>query len=126
MNLTSGYIFVWLSGYSALLGPIAGILIFDYYLLRRRTLNVVDLYEAHGEYRYQGGFNVIALVAFAIGVAPNVPGFLVEAGALAKADVPMLLQHVYKGAWFVGFFLAGLSYLALMAGRRPPAPRQLA
>ena len=125
IETTSGYIFVWLSGYSALLGPIAGILIFDYYLLRRRTLNVVDLYEAHGEYRYQGGFNVIALVAFAIGVAPNVPGFLVEAGALAKADVPMLLQHVYKGAWFVGFFLAGLSYLALMAGRRPPAPRQL-
>jgi NCS1 family nucleobase:cation symporter-1 len=126
---TQSYIFVWLGGYSALLGPIGGILIADYFLLRRRELNVDDLYRTHGEYRYWRGFNPIALLALLVGVAPNIPGFLAEVGAVAKEDVPAALRVLYTGAWFVGFLLGGGLYFAMMslwAGRRVgrQAPRE--
>jgi len=67
-----------LTGYSALLGPIAGIMIADYFLVRKRTLDVDALYQS-GEgtaYWYTRGFNTAAMWAFAAGVIPNVPGFV--------------------------------------------------
>src|SRR5262249_26882712 len=76
----NAYIFNWLIGYSALLGPIAGIMIADYFVLRRRTLDVNDLYRTTGRYR---GTNPVAVAALVIGIAPNVPGFLRSAGALS-------------------------------------------
>ena len=82
---TGGYIFVWLAGYSALLGPIAGILIADYWLIRRTRLDVDALYRADGRYAYRGGWNPAALVAFAAGVLPNLPGFLKTAAPGAFA-----------------------------------------
>ena len=66
---TSGYIFTWLIGYSALLGPIGGILIADYYLVRRTRLDVEALYRRSGEYWYRSGFNPRAMLALAVGVA---------------------------------------------------------
>ena len=72
----TGYIFTWLIGYSALLGPIGGILICDYFLIRRTQLNARDLFRREGEYAYTGGFNLIALLALVLGIAPSVPGFL--------------------------------------------------
>ena len=65
----SGYIFTWLVGYSALLGPIAGILIADYFVLRRTHLDLAALYRADGEYRYTGGFSLVGLTALAVAVA---------------------------------------------------------
>src|SRR6185436_11686285 len=59
----NGYIFVWLIAYSALLGPIGGILIADYFVYRRRQLNLAGLYQADGEYRFTNGFNIVALFA---------------------------------------------------------------
>ena len=50
-NLSS-YVFGWLVGYSALLGPIAGVMIADYYVIRQSRLNVEDLYRRHGIYEY--------------------------------------------------------------------------
>jgi NCS1 family nucleobase:cation symporter-1 len=117
IETTQGYIFTWLVGYSALLGPVGGILIFDYFVVRKRVLDVDALYRADGVYRYSRGFNPAALVAFVAGVAPNIPGFLAEAGAIAKTSVPDAFHYVYKGAWFVGFFGAGLLYWALMYAR---------
>ncbi len=112
IETTGGYIFTWLIGYSALLGPIGGILIADYFLLRRTELDLDGLYRYHGPYRYVRGFNPAALAAFGLAVLPNVPGFLYQAGALAS--VPPFFQTVYTYAWFVGFFLAGALYLVLM------------
>src|SRR5262249_25327142 len=66
------YIFNWLVGYSALLGPIAGIMIADYWVLRRCKLDVPDLYRPNGRY---GGFHIPALIALSIGVVPHLPGF---------------------------------------------------
>jgi NCS1 family nucleobase:cation symporter-1 len=105
----SAYIFGWLVGCSALLGPIAGIMICDYYLLRRRQLVVEDLYVRGGAYEYRGGFNPRAMVALAAGVLVAVVGLAVPE-----------LRWLYDYAWFVGFVVAGGFYFLLM--RRPASP----
>ncbi len=111
----TGYIFTWLIGYSALLGPIGGILIADYYLVRRCTLDLPGMYQAEGPYKYSGGYNPKALVALALGIAPNVPGFL---GAIGVVKVGHFWSQLYSYAWFNGFIIAGGVYLASMWGER--------
>lgn len=106
------YIFTWLIGYSALLGPIGGILITDYFLLRRTELDLSGLYRKDGPYWYRGGFNPVALVAFVLGALPNLPGFLVAAGFVDSA--PAFFIDLYTYAWFVGFGLASAIYYAGM------------
>jgi NCS1 family nucleobase:cation symporter-1 len=101
------YIFNWLIGYSALLGPIAGIMIADYWIVRKRELDVADLYRKNGRY---AGFNVVALTALVLGVAPNVPGFLKSAHVIEGP--PGFFDDIYVYAWFTGFFIAGGIYLA--------------
>src|SRR6202040_2687194 len=76
------YINGWLIGYSALLGPIGGILIADYFVYRRRRLHLAALYQADGEYRFTNGFSMVAIVAFLLGVLPSLPGFLVKVSAI--------------------------------------------
>lgn len=107
----SGYIFTWLIGYSALLGPIGGILICDYFVIRRRHLHLDSLYDVNGEYRYAGGYNIRALVALALAVAPNVPGFLINLGKMGASG---FWTGIYYYAWFIGFLLAFVLYYALM------------
>ncbi|MEK7952444.1 NCS1 family nucleobase:cation symporter-1 [Luteolibacter soli] len=107
----TGYIFTWLLGYSALLGPIAGIMIADYFVIRHRKLDVDDLYRMNGRYRYSSGFSYAALGAFAVAVLPNLPGFLVEIKVLDAVGVPDFLEVLYKQAWFVGFAIAFVLYL---------------
>jgi cytosine/uracil/thiamine/allantoin permease len=95
LETTQGYIFTWLIGYSALLGPIAGILIIDYYFIRRTQINVPALYEEHGQYSYRKGWNMTAVIAFVIGVAPNIPGFLNAAFPASFPEVSALLKTIY-------------------------------
>ncbi len=111
----SAYIFTWLVGYSALLGPIAGILIVDYFLLRRVELNVDELFKHDGVYGAQNGWNHAGLTAFAAGVVPNLPGFLHAAGTIES--VPAVFDGIYAYAWFVGFAVAGAVYYLLTRGR---------
>ncbi|MFG6489952.1 NCS1 family nucleobase:cation symporter-1 [Roseateles sp. BYS78W] len=119
---TQGYIFTWLIGYSALLGPVAGILIVDYYVLRKTELVVDDLYREGGRYSYRGGWNTAALIAFVIGVAPNIPGFLNAAFPAAFPEVGAAFKAIYTYAWFAGLALAAIVYGALMAGKTQPQP----
>jgi NCS1 family nucleobase:cation symporter-1 len=114
LESTQGYIFTWLIGYSALLGPVGGIMIADYFIWRKQELHVDDLYVRGGAYEYRRGFNPAAMLALVVGVLPNIPGFCAEAGLVAKETVPQFLQTLYTYAWFVGFFLSGALYLALM------------
>jgi NCS1 family nucleobase:cation symporter-1 len=109
----SGYIFTWLVGYSALLGPIAGILIADYFVLRRTHLDLDALYRPGGEYRYTKGFSLAGLTALALAVLPNLPGFLVTVKWLGKDAVPAFFIGAYDYAWFIGFTVAFLVYLVL-------------
>jgi len=107
-----GYIFTWLGGYGALLGPIGGILIADYYVRRHRQLNLVDLYRPGGEYNYTNGFGVAALVVLVVSILPNLPGFLATTNVVPPASVPKLFLHLYDYTWFVGFGLSFFLYLA--------------
>ncbi|MGA9779873.1 MAG: NCS1 family nucleobase:cation symporter-1 [Limisphaerales bacterium] len=109
----NGYIFTWLIAYSALLGPIGGILIADYFIYRRRKLNAAALYKADGEYRFINGVSVVALASLAIGALPSLPGFLVNVKLLNADSVPPFVAHLYNYAWFIGFALAFAVYLAL-------------
>jgi len=98
----SAYIFGWLGGYSGLLGPIAGVMIADYFLVRHAQLNVDDLYRRGGIYEYQNGFNLRALVALAAGIVLALIGLVVPQ-----------LHFLYTGAWFVGFLVSGTVYYGL-------------
>ncbi len=106
METAGGYLFVWLVGYSALLGPIAGIMMVDYFLVRKRRLDTDALFNHHGAY---GTWNAAGLMALVIGILPNLPGFLQAAGALES--VPAVFTMLYRYAWFVGLFIAGGLYL---------------
>jgi len=99
----SDYIFGWLVGYSGLLGPIAGIMIADYFILRKCELDVNALYHTEGIYAYTRGVNWNAIVALAAGIAVALIGLVVPS-----------LRWLYDYAWFVGFFVAGILYLSLM------------
>jgi NCS1 family nucleobase:cation symporter-1 len=116
LESTGGYIFTWLIGYSALLGPIAGILIADYVLIRKGRLDVDDLFRKSGRYTYGNGWNTRALVALLLAVLPNLPGFLHAAGFVES--VPAVFDTIYTYAWFVGLGIAGGLYTALMWSER--------
>ena len=119
LESTEGYIFTWLIGYSALLGPIAGILIADYFVLRRTEIDVEDLFRKDGQFAFGGsGWNWRAMVALVVGVAPNVMGFLKAAGAVD--DVSALWTNIYTYAWFVGFFISGGLYYLFSMIAPPP------
>src|SRR5262249_5741141 len=96
----SAYIFGWLVGYSGLLGPIAVVMIADYFLVRRSRLSVDDLYRRGGIYEYENGINKRAVAALAVGAGI----------ALIGLAVPPL-RLLYDYAWFVGFAVAGGSYV---------------
>ena len=119
LESTQGYIFTWLIGYSALLGPVAGILIVDYYLIRRTDLHVDDLYKENGQYTYTAGWNWVAVTAFVLGVLPNVPGFLNAAFPQSFPNVGDFFKGVYTYAWFVGVAIAAVVYRIGMNGKRP-------
>jgi NCS1 family nucleobase:cation symporter-1 len=121
----TGYIFTWLVGYSSLLGPVGGILIVDYYFIRRQELSVSDLYAPGGIYRYSSGFNRKAVISLLLGILPNVPGFLVTIGAAGPGAWPAWLTGLYNYAWFVGFAIAGGSYALLMRSYRTIAVTHL-
>ncbi len=113
VNDPHGYIFNWLIAYSALLGPIGGVLIADYFVCRRCQLDVKGLYRTDGEYRYTNGFSMVAIVALLAGALPSLPGFLVNLKVVSAESFPPALTHLYSYAWFVGFGVAFAVYLIL-------------
>jgi len=124
---SGGYIFTWLVGYGALLGPVLGIMITDYWLVRRTQITVADLYQSDGCYSYRNGWNPAACVAFILAVLPNIPGFLATAFPHAFAGIPKLFTGIYDYAWFAGVLIAAIVYGSLMAaGRHATAPTTIA
>jgi NCS1 family nucleobase:cation symporter-1 len=113
----NGYIFTWLIGYSSLLGPIGGIMIVDYYFIRKQQLQVNLLYQQNGEYYYRKGINPKALIALILAIVPNIPGFLVTIKVIDVSVFGEWVSHLYNYAWFVGFIVAGSIYGLLMKGK---------
>lgn len=115
MASMGAYIFTWLIGYSGLMGAIAGILICDYWIIRRRRLILEDLFTVNGAYSYNRGYNWRAVAALIVAVAPVVPGFLRAATAPGgQVSEPGLFDAIYNYAWFVTFAIAFLVYYLLM------------
>jgi NCS1 family nucleobase:cation symporter-1 len=110
----SAYIFTWLLGYSSLMGALGGILIADYWVLRRQRLAVADLFREQGQYAYSRGINWRAVAALVLAILPVLPGFVRAAttpgGRVADAG---LLDVLYSYAWFVTFVLSFVLYLVL-------------
>jgi nucleobase:cation symporter-1, NCS1 family len=102
----AAYIFTWLIGYSGLMGAIGGILIADYWVIRRQQLTLPDLFRMEGRYTYHHGYNPRALLALVLAIAPVLPGFIraatVPGGQVAS---PGLFDQLYTFAWFVTFAL---------------------
>jgi NCS1 family nucleobase:cation symporter-1 len=103
------YIFTWLIGYSALLGPIIGIILCDYFLIRRTKIDTDELYNAEGPFK---GVNWCAMIALAVAIAPNLPGFINAASQ--KGIFPSYFDSIYNYAWFVGVTIAAALYWLLM------------
>jgi NCS1 family nucleobase:cation symporter-1 len=106
----SGYIFKWLVGYSGGLGSIAGVMIADYWLVRKQRLELGDLYRMQGVYTYTNGWNWRAVLATLVGCGLAWIGLLVHA-----------LRPLYDYAWFVGFGASAVTHLVLMK-LSPPQP----
>ena len=97
------FIFGWLGGYAAFLGPVAGTMICDYFLIRRRVLFLEDLYLRGGAYEYTRGFNWRAIAALTGGAGIALVGLVVPS-----------LRVLYDYSWFVGFAMAFVAYYGLM------------
>jgi NCS1 family nucleobase:cation symporter-1 len=104
------FILGWLGGYAAFLGPVAGIMICDYFVIRRRVLALEDLYLRDGIYEYFRGFNWRALAALGLGAGTALVGLVVPS-----------LRTLYDYSWFVGFAVSFLSYYAFMRSGRVAA-----
>ena len=114
----TGYIFTWLIAYSSLLGPVGGILIADYFFIRKKELQLKELYNNKGIYSYSNGFNNAAIIALLVGILPNVPGFLVTVKLVPKEAVAGWIAHLYNYAWFVGFVVSAIIYWLLMKNKK--------
>jgi NCS1 family nucleobase:cation symporter-1 len=121
----AAYIFTWLLGYSSLMGALGGILIADYWVLRRQRLVLAELYRERGAYTYRNGINPRAIAAFVIAILPVIPGFLRAAtttgGTVAH---PGFFDTLYAYAWFVTFALSFAVYLVLMRGASGVIPSE--
>jgi NCS1 family nucleobase:cation symporter-1 len=115
MGSMSAYIFTWLIGYSGLMGAIGGIMICDYWVVRRQKLDLRELFNPRGRYSYARGINWRAIIALCVAVAPCVPGFL-RAAATPGGQVaqPNMTDHLYTYAWFVTFGIAFIAYFMFM------------
>jgi nucleobase:cation symporter-1, NCS1 family len=111
----AAYIFTWLIGYSSLMGAVGGILIADYWVLRKQQLAPAELFKTTGRYQYSKGTNWKAVAALVLSILPVLPGFLRAAFTPGgQVTDPGLLDHLYTYAWFVTFGLSFLLYLLLM------------
>jgi NCS1 family nucleobase:cation symporter-1 len=126
LQTVGAYVFTWLVGYGSLLGAIGAVMIVDYWIVRRRQLDLAELYKMDGKYSYSGGWNWRAIAAVFIGVIPVIPGFLKAASTPDFAGVfsnPTFVESLYNYGLFFTFGVAGITYLALsMIGGRATEP----
>jgi NCS1 family nucleobase:cation symporter-1 len=120
------YIFTWLGTYGGATGAIAGVLIADYWYMRRTRLKLADLYRAEGVYRYNRGWNWRAVVALAIGVVLAIGGSY--GGPFPPDGIVPLLKPLADYSWVVGLIAGFVAYIALTMAfpSRETTARQMA
>lgn len=97
----------FLGGYSLFLGSIAGVLVTDYWVCRRQKLKIASLYDPRGIHYYTMGVNPRAIVAFVLGIVPNMPGLAAACGA---EGVPKGATYLYSLSWLVSILVASFTY----------------
>ncbi len=112
VNDMGAYIFTWLIGYSALLGPIVGIMLCDYFLIRKTKIDTDQLYDADGPFK---GVRWQAMTALIIAILPNLPGFINAASH--KSIFPPVFDSIYNYAWFIGVLVSVVLYWMLMQSK---------
>jgi len=99
-----------MSAYAVFLGPIAAIMVWDFWWIHKRKYDTLALYQPRGIYHYWHGVNWRAVVAFVIGVAPNMPGFINSINPSIKVGVG---SRPYTFGWLLGFVATSLVYVGL-------------
>ena len=126
LETAGAYIFTWLVGYGSLLGAIGAVMIVDYWIVRRRQLDLADLYKLDGRYAYSGGWNWRAITAVFIGVVPVLPGFFKAATDPKFTGVfqdPTFIESLYNYGLFFTFGVTAVMYLIFsMIGGRATEP----
>lgn len=107
---SAGNFLNFMSAYSIFLGPIAAIMMFDFWLIKGRKYNSLALYQPDSIYRYSNGVNWRAVIAFVVGVAPNLPGLITSVNSSIDVGVGI---HPYQFGWLLGFVATALVYIAL-------------
>ncbi len=121
------YIWGWLGTYGGATGAIAGVLIVDYWLIRKTHLKVADLYRADGSYKYAGGFNWLAIVALVVGIVFAIGGSPVQPILPNGLFDIQILHDLANYSWVVGLVVSGLVYYVLtMAVGRSAVAEQTA
>ncbi|KAL5546001.1 hypothetical protein UlMin_005688 [Ulmus minor] len=117
LHSSESFVYTWLVSYSALLGPIGGIVLADYYLIKHRKLSVKDLYSLspYGAYFYSKGYNMAALAALIVGILPVIPGFLQKIGIVSSVSDAFVI--IYNNAWFSAFSLQVFSIGLFLASQ---------
>ncbi|KAI0795805.1 cytosine-purine permease [Abortiporus biennis] len=97
----------FMNGYTVFLGPFAGIMVTDYWLVHHCKVDVPAMYKPHGRYRYTYGFNWRAVLAIIVSVPPNLPGLINSINPKIKVGGAVFLFDI---AWILGFTLASSVY----------------
>jgi NCS1 family nucleobase:cation symporter-1 len=122
----TGYIFNWLNVYGPIVAALTGVIIADYYFIKKKNLDVKALYLGKGNrYWYQGGWNVKAVVAWAVGLLFPILGSMKTlfpdasfAIALGKSS---FLNICADNGYFVGFGISFILYMIIAAGDKKDA-----
>ncbi|CAO2647090.1 Nn.00g080120.m01.CDS01 [Neocucurbitaria sp. VM-36] len=114
---SAGSFLNFMAAYAVFLGPIAAIMVFDFWLIHKGKYDTLALYQPHGIYRYTGGCNWRAIVAFIVGVAPNLPGFIQSINPSIDAGVG---ARPYSFGWLLGFVATSIVYVVLSMFVAPP------
>ncbi|KAF2465225.1 uracil permease [Lindgomyces ingoldianus] len=107
---SAGSFLNFMAAYAVFLGPIAAIMVWDFWLIHHRKYNTLALYQPHSIYRYTGGVNFRAVIAFLVGVAPNLPGFINSINSNIDVGVGV---HPYQFGWLLGFVGTSIVYVGL-------------
>ncbi|GAE00207.1 NCS1 allantoate transporter [Paecilomyces variotii No. 5] len=107
---SAGNFLNFMSAYAIFLGPIAAIMLWDYWILKRRKYDSLALYQPAGIYQYAYGVNWRAIVAFIVGVAPSLPGLINSVNSSIGVGVGV---HPYQFGWILGFVGSSVVYIAL-------------
>ncbi|KAL2815630.1 permease for cytosine/purines, uracil, thiamine, allantoin-domain-containing protein [Aspergillus cavernicola] len=107
---SAGNFLNFMAAYAIFLGPIAAIMLCDYWIVKHRKYDCLALYQPMTIYRYTGGFNCHALIAFVVGAAPSLPGLMHSVNSHIPIGVGV---HPYEFGWLLGFFGSAIVFLGL-------------